>query len=33
MFSLENAQSLIGVAAVLLLCWAVSENRARFLRA
>src|SRR5689334_13547053 len=30
MFSLENAQSLVGVAAVLLLCWAVSENRSRF---
>src|SRR3954468_14252966 len=30
MFGLENAQSLVGVAAVLLLCWAVSENRMRF---
>ncbi len=30
MFGLENAQSLVGVASVLLICWAVSENRARF---
>jgi len=30
MFSPENAQSLVGVAAVLLICWAVSENRGRF---
>jgi concentrative nucleoside transporter, CNT family len=30
MFGLQNAQSLVGIAAVLLLCWAVSENRARF---
>ena len=29
-FGLENAQSLVGVAAVLLICWAVSENRRRF---
>ncbi|WP_293901977.1 nucleoside transporter C-terminal domain-containing protein [Phenylobacterium sp.] len=30
MFSLQNAQSLVGVAVVLLACWAVSENRRRF---
>ena len=30
MFSLNNAQSLVGVAAVLLICWAASENRSRF---
>ncbi|WP_293676172.1 nucleoside transporter C-terminal domain-containing protein [uncultured Phenylobacterium sp.] len=30
MFGLENAQSLVGIAGVLLLCWAISENRARF---
>src|SRR4030095_3041123 len=30
MFSPENAQSLVGVALVLLACWAVSENRRRF---
>eukprot|EP01035_Chromulina_nebulosa_P063156 gene63156-86390_t len=30
MFGLENAQSLVGVASVLLICWAVSENRGRF---
>ena len=30
MFGLENAQSLVGVALVLLVCWAVSENRRRF---
>ena len=30
MFGLENAQSLVGVAVVLLICWAVSENRSRF---
>ena len=30
MFGLENAQSLVGVAVVLLICWAVSENRRRF---
>jgi len=29
-FGLENAQSLVGVAAVLLICWGVSENRRRF---
>ena len=26
----QNAQSLVGVAAVLLICWAISENRRRF---
>jgi CNT family concentrative nucleoside transporter len=30
MFSLQNAQSLVGVAFVLLISWAVSENRSRF---
>lgn len=30
MFGPENAQSLVGVAVVLLICWAVSENRGRF---
>jgi len=30
MFGLENAQSLVGVAAVLLICWALSEDRGRF---
>lgn len=30
MFGLENAQSLVGVGVVLLICWAVSENRSRF---
>ncbi|MFN3582399.1 NupC/NupG family nucleoside CNT transporter [Phenylobacterium sp.] len=30
MFSLANAQSLVGVALVLGLCWAMSENRRRF---
>ena len=30
MFGTENAQSLVGVAAVLLICWAVSENRRQF---
>jgi CNT family concentrative nucleoside transporter len=29
-FGLENAQSLLGVALVLLVCWAISENRRRF---
>ena len=29
-FGPENAQSLVGVAVVLLVCWAVSENRKRF---
>jgi CNT family concentrative nucleoside transporter len=30
MFGLQNAQSLVGVAVVLIVCWAVSENRRRF---
>ncbi len=30
MFGPENAQSLVGMAAVLLICWAVSENRRQF---
>ncbi|HZZ36125.1 MAG TPA: nucleoside transporter C-terminal domain-containing protein [Caulobacteraceae bacterium] len=30
MFQLENAQSLVGVAAVIGLCWAISEDRRRF---
>jgi CNT family concentrative nucleoside transporter len=30
MFSLLNAQSLVGLAGILLFCWAVSENRRRF---
>jgi CNT family concentrative nucleoside transporter len=30
LFGPENAQSLVGIAAVLLVCWAVSENRRRF---
>jgi CNT family concentrative nucleoside transporter len=30
MFGLENAQSLVGVAAVLAICWALSEDRRRF---
>ena len=30
MFSLQNAQSLVGIATVLLICWGISENRARF---
>lgn len=30
MFSLQNAQSLVGVALVLAICWGISENRARF---
>ena len=29
-FGPENAQSLVGVALVLAICWAVSENRRRF---
>ena len=29
-FGLENAQSLVGVAAILAICWAASENRGRF---
>jgi concentrative nucleoside transporter, CNT family len=30
MFGIENAQSLIGLAATLALCWAMSEDRRRF---
>jgi CNT family concentrative nucleoside transporter len=30
MFRLENAQSLLGIAAIVGLCWAVSERRAAF---
>jgi CNT family concentrative nucleoside transporter len=30
MFRLENAQSLIGLTLTIAVCWAVSENRARF---
>ena len=30
MFGAENAQSLLGVALIPLLCWAISENRRRF---
>lgn len=30
MFGPENAQSLIGVAVIVALCWALSENRRRF---
>ena len=30
MFGLENAQSLLGLALILGLCWAISENRRRF---
>jgi CNT family concentrative nucleoside transporter len=30
MFRLENAQSLIGLALTIVVCWAISENRARF---
>lgn len=30
MIGVENAQSLVGVAATLLICWAISENRRRF---
>jgi concentrative nucleoside transporter, CNT family len=30
MFGPENAQSLVGIAVVLLVCWAISENRRRF---
>lgn len=30
MFSIENAQSLVGIAAVLAICWVISENRRRF---
>ncbi|HMP63289.1 MAG TPA: Na+ dependent nucleoside transporter N-terminal domain-containing protein, partial [Phenylobacterium sp.] len=30
MFRPENAQSLLGLALVLLVCWALSEDRSRF---
>jgi len=30
MFRLENAQSLVGIALTLLICWAFSEDRKRF---
>jgi CNT family concentrative nucleoside transporter len=30
MFSLENAQSLVGILSVLAICWAMSEDRRRF---
>ena len=30
MFGLQNAQSLVGIALVLAICWAVSEDRRRF---
>lgn len=30
MFRLENAQSLVGIALTLLICWALSEDRKRF---
>ncbi len=30
MFRLENAQSLVGIALTLLVCWALSEDRSRF---
>ncbi len=30
MFRLENAQSLVGIALAIGLCWAISENRGRF---
>ena len=30
MYSWGNAQSLVGLAAILALCWAVSEDRRRF---
>jgi CNT family concentrative nucleoside transporter len=30
MFGPENAQSLVGVAVILLVCWAVSESRGKF---
>ena len=30
MFRAENAQSLVGVVAIILACWAISENRRRF---
>ena len=30
MFQPENAQSLVGLALILALCWGLSENRERF---
>ena len=30
MFGPENAQSLVGVGSIILLCWAISENRKLF---
>ena len=30
MFQLENAQSLLGVALIIALCWGLSEQRRRF---
>src|SRR5260221_11713466 len=30
MFRLENAQSLVGIALAIGICWALSENRRRF---
>jgi CNT family concentrative nucleoside transporter len=30
MFGLQNLQSVVGILSVLLLCWAMSENRRRF---
>lgn len=30
MFQLENAQSLVGVASMMAICWALSEDRRRF---
>ncbi|MDR3511604.1 MAG: nucleoside transporter C-terminal domain-containing protein [Caulobacteraceae bacterium] len=30
MFGIENAQSLVGLAVTLVLCWAISEDRRRF---
>jgi CNT family concentrative nucleoside transporter len=29
-YSLDNARSLLGIALIIAVCWAVSENRARF---
>src|SRR3954451_5655221 len=30
MFGAENAQSLVGVGSIILLCWAISENLKQF---
>jgi CNT family concentrative nucleoside transporter len=30
MIGIENAQSLVGLVAILLVCWAISENRKAF---